>query len=275
MVAERLRQRRAGAQALSKAHAWAQPVHLSQASRASCPPCGALSIVVGSFVLGLRDRVGRLCVSAWHQAAAMASDEVRPHILPNDAASADASSSGNSGVEVVESGTSSFELVEDLANMLEPINAEESLQEGSNSGRVSSAKPWDALNVSSVQVTNRACSLAAQGRSNSPCSADGLASRVSLTDKVGLRGLNNAGVAINMGQAFSDAFNRVSDGGAASLTLPWETPLMRAIFSDDPSEIVNLSARPLCMVGSVPEVPVPCAQELQDWSPRSCSSCKC
>ena len=66
-----------------------------------------------------------------------------------------------------------------------------------------------------------------------------------------------------MGQAFSDAFNRVSDGGAASLTLPWETPLLRAIFGDDPSEFVNLSARPLCMVGSVPEVPVPCARELQ------------
>ena len=60
------------------------------------------------------------------------------------------------------------------------------------------------------------------------------------------------GVSISMGQAFSDAFSRVSDGEAASLTPPWETPLMRAIFSDNPSEFVNLSARPLCMVGSVP-----------------------
>ena len=119
----------------------------------------------------------------------MASDDVCPHILPSDAASAHASSSRNSGVEVVESGTSSFELagspilenvLEDLTILLEPINADESLREGSNSVRVSSPKPWDAVSVSSVQGTSRACSLAAQGRSNSPCSADGLASGISL-----------------------------------------------------------------------------------------------
>ena len=37
--------------------------------------------------------------------------------------------------------------------------------------------------------------------------------------------------------AFHDAFGRVSDGSAPSLVLPWATPIMKAIFGDDPEPL--------------------------------------
>ena len=65
---------------------------------------------------------------------------------------------------------------------------------------------------------------------------------------------------IDVGLAFAEAFGRVSDGGASELVLPWETPLMKAIFSEDPGASVCLNNKPPVMVGSVPSLPVPVQQ---------------
>ena len=71
---------------------------------------------------------------------------------------------------------------------------------------------------------------------------------------------SSSNVRIDFGLAFGEAFGRVSDGGASELVLPWETPLMKAIFSDDPGAGVCLSNRLPVMVGSVPSLPVPVQQ---------------
>ena len=56
--------------------------------------------------------------------------------------------------------------------------------------------------------------------------------------------------------AFSDAFVRMTDGGASGLVLPWETPLMRAIFSDDIPASMGLCEPKLAIPGDAPQVPV-------------------
>ena len=52
MVTEGLRQRRAGARAVHKAHAWTQAIHLGEASAASCLRCRAIGLALAGFVAG-------------------------------------------------------------------------------------------------------------------------------------------------------------------------------------------------------------------------------
>ena len=56
--------------------------------------------------------------------------------------------------------------------------------------------------------------------------------------------------------AFSDAFVRMTDGGASGLVLLWETPLTRAIFSDDIPTSMGLCEPSLAIPGDAPQVPV-------------------
>ena len=56
--------------------------------------------------------------------------------------------------------------------------------------------------------------------------------------------------------AFSDAFVSMTDGGVSGLVLPWETPLMPAIFSDDIPASMGLCEPKLAIPGDAPQVPV-------------------
>ena len=120
-----------------------------------------------------------------------------------------------------------------------------------------SLNPWDALSVSSVAHTSCAQSAdeplarasdIAQSRPSANLEPGSVVRASSL--------LSSSGAGIDLGLAFGEAFGRVSDGGTSELVLPWETPLMKAIFSDDPGVSVCLSDRLPVMVGSVPPLPV-------------------
>ena len=120
-----------------------------------------------------------------------------------------------------------------------------------------SVKPRDAL--SSVAHTSCAHTEPEPplpedraSRASAGSSAGGLLSRLTAPSDSSLR--------VDLGLAFSDAVGRVSDGGTSDLVMPWETPLMRAIFSDDPGACVCLSSKPPAMVGSVPALPLPSQQ---------------
>ena len=93
---------------------------------------------------------------------------------------------------------------------------------------------------------------ASRGQPSDGSGACGFLSRLAAPSDSSLR--------VNLGLAFGDAFGRISDGGTSDLVMPWETPLMRAIFSDDPGACVSLSSKPPTMVGSVPALPLPSQQ---------------
>ena len=120
-----------------------------------------------------------------------------------------------------------------------------------------SLKPWDAFSVSSFAHTSCAQLSAVVGGTAQSCPSASLEAG-SVLGALSLSSSSN--VRIDLGLAFGEAFGRVSDGGASELILPWETPLMKAIFSDDPGASVCLSNRLPVMVGSVPSLPVPVQQ---------------
>ena len=140
--------------------------------------------------------------------------------------------------------------------------------EPSMCGYSPSPKPWDALSVSSVAHTSCAQT------EPEPSAFEESASQGQPADSSGECGLadrqhapSDSSLGVDLGLAFGDAFGRVSDGGTSDLIMPWETPLMRAIFSDDPGAWASLSSKLPVMVGSVPALPVP-SQQAGTGQPR-------
>ena len=131
-----------------------------------------------------------------------------------------------------------------------------------------SLKPWDALSVSSFDHTSCA-------RTEHVPSVPGDPASCSLpSDESGEAGIlrrlafaSDSSAGVNLSLAFGDALGRVSDGGVSELIMPWETPLMKAIFSDDPGASFGLSSKLPVMVGSVPALPV-VQQQTQLMRPR-------
>ena len=120
-----------------------------------------------------------------------------------------------------------------------------------------SLKPWDALSVSSVAHTS--CAHSADRLSATEGGSAPSLPRVCSETEAAIRSLSlssASSVKLDLGLAFGEAFGRVSDGGISDLVMPWDTPLMRAIFGDDPGASVGLSNKLPVMVGSVPSLPV-------------------
>ena len=124
-----------------------------------------------------------------------------------------------------------------------------------------SLNPWDGLSVSSFAHTS--CAQSADGLSAVVSGTAQSLPSANLETGSALRTLSvsaGSNARIDLGLAFGEAFGRVSDGGASELVLPWETPLMKAIFSDDLGASVCLSNKLPVMVGSAPSLPVPVQQ---------------
>ena len=131
------------------------------------------------------------------------------------------------------------------------------------SGAPPSPNPWDAL---STEPSPRTLATSAAG----PCDED-LSNDWASQEEEGSGSqqadasweiVSGAGLIVEDGPsqggacAFSDAFVRMTDGGASGLVLPWETPLMRAIFSDDIPTSMGLCEPNLAIPGDAPQVPV-------------------
>ena len=117
--------------------------------------------------------------------------------------------------------------------------------------------PWDALSTSSLAHTSCARSADDVSVKEKPLSARSPSHASVFFGSPNAHGSEGSALQVDLGTTFGDAFGRVSDGGVSDLVLPWETPLMRPLFSEDLGACVGLSNKLPVMVGSVPALPLP------------------